>query len=542
MRPSKQHYKEFLVHIDGELGEVLEVIEVNLESTIELFGNREKENNPFGIAVEALERTQSRLESTIHAIQEKHQALKLTVLEAGEEFCNTMLHLIHSGDSKELQILDAKYRVKEKAQGWQTKAGARWARIQDSIALFWRFSWKKTKEYVAAIRKFFGFEKHETEQKVKTDVATYLSETDAKIKELPYIYRRLFNFDMEADRHSYVALNENFGTLKKAYESWKNGFPATFAVVGEKGSGKSTYLSYALDDFFAKREIKKITLSDGCYSEVDFIEFMKSELELEGINSAEGMISAIRNAKKKKVIVLEGLQNFYLRNINGYGALESLLYVISETKEAVFWMVSCSLYAWNFMDKAVSIGEYFSHIVRTDTLDEQQIESVIMNRHRSSGYELVFEPGDAQSKSRSYRKLIDREEEARKYLKDAFFEDLAKLAEGNASIAMIFWIRSIREFDDTHFYIRPLEVTSLKIIQELNPDVLFTLAALVLHDTISADELPLILQFTKPESQLMLTRLTSRGLFVKNGDSYKLNHLMYRQVIRELKERNIIHL
>jgi hypothetical protein len=542
LQPSQQHYEDFLLEIAEDLGEVQQVIEVNFDSALELLEQSDRDNNPYSIVIEALERTMGKLESTTEAVQGKHEQLKLAVLDGCRQFSDKMLDLVHEGDSKELQILDAKYKVKQKAHGWQTRLGARWARIEDSMAVFRRFIWKKTKEYFSIIRRFLGFEEQEAEQVLKTDVSNYLSKTDEKIKELPYIYRRLFNFDMETDRRFYVSLNENFSYLQKAFESWENNYPATFAVVGEKGSGKSTYLSYALDDFFKKKEVKYIQLSGGIYTEVDFIKFMQKELELENLNSIEGIIEAIRNAKKKKVIVLEALQNFYLRNINGYGALESLLYVISETKESIFWIVSSSLYAWNFMDKAVSVGEYFSHVIRTDKLDARQIESVIMSRHRSSGYELHFEPSEFQSKSRSYRKIMDQEEEARRYLKDAYFEDLTKLSEGNASIAMIFWIRSIRDFDDTHFYIKPLEITSVEMIQELKPEVLFTLATIVLHDTLSAGELSDILQFTEQESRLMLVRLKTRGLLRQDGNRYFVNQLMYRQIVRVLKERNIIHL
>jgi hypothetical protein len=36
--------------------------------------------------------------------------------------------------------------------------------------------------------------------------------------------------------------------------------------------------------------------------------------------------------------------------------------------------------------------------------------------------------------------------------------------------------------------------------------------------------------------------LRSRGMLVEKNESYTINHLMYRQIVRVLKERNIIHL
>ncbi|MDZ7715796.1 MAG: hypothetical protein U5J95_06240 [Balneolaceae bacterium] len=116
------------------------------------------------------------------------------------------------------------------------------------------------------------------------------------------------------------------------------------------------------------------------------------------------------------------------------------------------------------------------------------------------------------------------------------------MAEGNASIAMIFWIRSIREFDETHCYVKPLEFAMLEAVQELKPEVLFTLATLFLHDTLTPVQLSAILQFEKEKSRLIFNRLQTRGLLQEKEGQYAINQLMYRQVGRVLKERNIIHL
>ena len=205
-------------------------------------------------------------------------------------------------------------------------------------------------------------------------------------------------------------------------------------------------------------------------------------------------------------------------------------------------MVSCSRYAWRFLEKVQSVSDYFSHIIQTDNLDAAQIKKIIISRHQASGYNFYFEPGEDDIVNRTYRKLQDQPEKSQEYLERKYFERITELADGNASIAMILWIRSIRDFDNVSFYIRPLEITSIEMIEDLNPQVLFTLAAFVLHDTLSDTDLSMILNLTKEESRLMLIRLRSRGLLLQKGDGYILNHLVYRQVVRGLKERNIIHL
>ena len=543
VQPSTQHYEEFLETQQTEIEELKEVVDVNFESAIELCrGQGEEGGNPNKIIEEGIERTLSKIEQISEHVQEKQDEIKFTLIEQGQDLIKKMLQLISKGDSKELQIIDAKYKVKETAQGWRTKLGARWARFQDRLFLFSRFIWKKIKQYWSKLQHTFGFREEQVEEVKKADIATYLTETDAKIKELPYIYRKLFNFDVDADRRFYVSLHENFNYMKKAYESWENGFPATFATVGEKGSGKSTYLSLVFDAFFTNKKLIQLSLQKTYWTGEHLLQLLVDKFELNDVETKEEIVEEIRKSFKGDIMVVECLQNLYLRNVNGYQALEDLMYIISETKKEVFWIISCSRYAWNYLNVTHALGDYFSHIMRTDTLDEDQIESVVMNRHKSSGFELEFEADSSHAKSRAYRKLLDREEEAQQYLKERYFEDLADLSEGNASIAMIFWIRSIREFDDTHCYIKPLEITTLEMVQELKPDVLFTLAAIILHDAMTPKELSAVLQFDIERSRLILNQLQGRGLLQEREGQYVINQLMYRQVLRVLKERNIIHL
>ncbi|HKK45665.1 MAG TPA: ATP-binding protein, partial [Balneolaceae bacterium] len=533
-------YEDFLSNCLNDLEEIENIIEVNLESAVEI-EDKEQEENPQKIANEALGRLLTKVEDLQSRTQQKWSDIESVIRDGVQKFNESLLSLLHEGDTQTLQFINAKYRVQETTKGWQDMLDSRWARTQDRLALWGRFSWQKSKKYVNEARKIAGFEEEKVTESHRADIATYLSETDQKLKELPYIYRRLFNFDAEADERFYVAVSDSAIQLEKAYEQWKESYPSTVAVVGEKGSGKSTFLNLAAESHFSEVHSVQIILRDTIWSEDVVVELLAEKLEITGAANMNDIVEAIKKNDRRRVVILEGIQNCFIRNVNGYDAIEKLSYLISETKEQVFWVVSCSRYAWRFLDKIENTSEYFSHIIRTDTLDAAQIEKVVMNRHRASGYSLQFEAGDSILRSRSYRKL-ESEEDAKELLRKNYFTKLAELGEGNASIAMIFWIRSISEFDDTCFYIRPLEITSIEMIEDLSPPVLFTLAAFVMHDTVADADLSMILNLSKEESRLMLIRLHSRGLLVKTNGYYILNHLMYRQIVRVLKERNIIHL
>lgn len=542
--PEEHQYQDFLSGILEEILEINNIIEVNLESALAA-GDEEADQeveDPAKIAREALERIAAKVEELQNQIRDKWKGIDQAITEGEEGFSTMLLSLLHDGDLKQLQMLNAKYKVEETTKSWKTVVDSRWARVQDQLMLWWRFAGKKGKQLVSGIREFAGFTEPKIEETKRADISTYLSETDQKMKSLPYIYRRLFDFHAVADERFYVPFSETATTFKRACEQWQSSFPASFAVVGEKGSGKSTFLNRMEATELTDQSVITLSLDHSIWLEEQLVEDFARKLDTPDVHSIQDIIEEIQQRSDHAVVVLEGIQNCFVRNMNGYEAIEKLCYLISETREQIFWVVSCSRYAWRFLDKTVQVSEYFSHIATSDRLEADQIKSVIMNRHRASGYFLQFEADTDTQKSRNYRKLKDQELEAQEYLQKNYFEELTKLAEGNASVAMIFWIRSIRDFDDTCFYIQPLEVTTLEMIEELSPEVLFTLAAFVLHDTLSDNDLAKIMNLRLEESRLLLNRLHSRGLLVVSNGTYEINHLMYRQIIHVLKDRNIIHL
>ena len=543
LQPDKQQYEDFISQNMEEVQEIDNIITVNFESALEVEDEElEEQEDPTNVIREALQRILAKVQELNQNADKKWQQIEAGLREGSEQFFSSLVDLLHKGDSKQLQMLNAKYTVKEKTKDWQTILDSRWARIEDKLMLWSRFVWKKGKSYGNGIRSLLGFKGSRVQESQRADIATYLSETDKQMKGLPYIYRRLFDFKSLAEERFFEPAKDSIPLFKKAYEQWKNKFPTNFAVVGEKGSGKSSFLKLMTEVEFKQNEPEILEFKQTIWKEKELVDKLNAVLQIPNVKSVEELIDKIKGNNQRKVIILESVQNCFVRDINGFKAIEKLAYLVSETRDQIFWIVSCSRYAWSFLDKVMQMSEYFSHVSQSDSLSTDQIEQVILSRHQASGYSLNFEADDQTLQSRTYRKLKDSEQEVQAYLKEEYFEKLTKLAEGNPSIAMIFWIRSIREFDDTNFYIKPLEVTSVEMIEDLNPQVLFTLAAFVLHDTLSDAELSTVMDNSIEKSRLLINRLCSRGMLVDKEGNSTINHLMYRQIVRVLKERNIIHL
>ncbi len=537
--PKEIKAEQFLMKVMQNLQEISQIIYTNLEIADEV--KKSDEEEPIQVAREGLERAKTKLEELQQEVQEKRESLVGKLQEKKRAAFVKLTKLLEKQDVSEVRLAGAEYKAKQAAVDWKTKLQVWWATISEKTELFGRFIWRKVKEYTEAVRKFLGFAEKEELEGDKTDLATFLSETDEQIAGLPFIYRRLFDFHKEIDERFYIRKPEQFDRFKKGYKLWQNNFPSTFAIVGEKGSGKSLFVSLLMDEVLTKHDVIEINFEDTIWHADEIAGRISDALKLDDTESIEDLIAAIKRKKNRVVIILENIQNCYIRNISGFEAMEQLLLLISETNKEIMWIASSTRYGWLFLDKVLNIADYFTHAVETDNLNDQQIEELILKRHRASGYQLKFIPDDSTKKSRNFRKLMDDEEKTQEYLQDRYFEKLAKLSEGNSSIAMIFWIRSIREYDDTHFYINPFDFTAINRIDELDSTELFALAAFVLHDSLLPEDLAKVLNQPLRDSKLLVSRLTSRSILFKTEHGYMLNHLIYRQVVRVLKEANFIH-
>jgi len=541
MDPEKWEWVAFFKELSSESEEIMQVVDVNLLTAKESEKEKDEEESVLEIAISGTDRAVSQLEAAIKRVRERQNSYEKIVKEDFPKSIQSLAESMLSRSYDDLEMQDKALQAKAKAHNWRERFLKIYYEFLEKFELFRRFFVKKFKEIKIVVSRFLGFkDEGSVSTTEKRNLAEYLAKVNVHHK-FPFVYKRMFSYEFEIDERFYIQPQGLFTYFEQSLEDWNLNIDTNFLIVGERGSGKTLALKFIGKRFIEDQKTVTVNFTNTVLKEKDLIDAICTAFGFEGIETRNELIKKIENRRTRTIFIVENIHNIFVRNIHGFEAIESFWVLMASTRDKLFWVVTCSAFAWKFYEKMFGADQYFSHIVRTDNLDREMLEKSILTRHKATGFELTFEPGATTQRSRSFRKIMSDESEKQEYLQEQYFNRLNQVAEGNLSIAMNFWLQSIKEFDDRSVKQLPTEVADLDKLEVPSRDVLFTLAALVLHENLTESELSMALHQDESESRLMLARLKSKGIVQNSDEGYKLNHLIYRQVVRLLKRRNIIH-
>lgn len=465
--------------------------------------------------------------------------------EESQQMLTYLSDLLHDGKIQSLKLRDVQLQVKSTALAWNVKLNAVLARGEDKSLLAYRFLLRKIKWFYDVIAPWLGLEIKEKKIVTGQMLGDYLLELQRIQKNLPAIYRKVFDFDRkkEVDITLFTSYERELTLIKDVYDSWQDGAQRAVVVVGESGSGKSAFIAKSITELGKIKKLPQIQfhVNETLKNKDEWYSFLSKTLGSKGFKNDHEVINYLCN-QPRMVCRLEGMHNLYLRAINGFKPIESLFEIISNTTENVFWITSVSRYTWEYFVKVLKSDFYFTNIIETDKLNKESLKEIIIRRHRTTGYQLRFEPNHQLENSRAYKKVIDNEEKRQNFLEDYLFDQIYDISTGNITIAMIQWIRSITDVTKLEMEITIKEAYTTNLPAILQSEEYFTLAYFVLHGFSYISDYAKVIHDDEAIARQIFSRLMMLNLLSKNdNDIYELNTLVYRPVVRELKRRNILY-
>jgi hypothetical protein len=376
--------------------------------------------------------------------------------------------------------------------------------------------------------------------------STFLADMEKHINALPADYLNLFRLEPLCNEQFFAARETELETLRLKLERWESGKFANTAIIGERGCGKTSLLNIAERQIYCGYPIIKINFLDSetIFTEAVLFEFLKSVLPASVVDATvsdlDKLEETINSLPDRRIFFVENLQQLFLRTTYGFDALERFLLFVSRTHQQIHWIITCTIYSWEYFAKVINIDEYVQEKIVLDILSRDEFETIILKRHKASGRKLHFSATPEIANSRRFRKL-DSERERQAYLQKLFFEQLTELAMGNISVAILFLLRSYKKVTAKKLTLPSTIDFNPSFLYQLPPEELFTLIAFLQHDSLTEEHHALIFHQHLQQSLLLLNRMANKGYLVQNSTGYQIHPFLYRPVVRVLKSENIIH-
>ncbi len=369
-------------------------------------------------------------------------------------------------------------------------------------------------------------------------IQRYLTETEAKIAKLPFIYQKLFHFQALNDKQFFTNRIKEINILKEEFKKWEDGKPSAVAVIGERGSGLTTFLNYAENEIYDGIALTRMVFTKSENGQENILSMVCDAFHFKQSGDWADLEQKVKNERPYQICILENMQYMFLKTVSGFNGLEELLHFISRTKNVVFWITTCTLYSWQFLEKAIGIETHFQCLIRLHKISGDELKSIILKRHRASGYHLEFEPS---TNSRPKKKSpVSDENPQQLQLEDVYFKKLHEFAGGNITTAILIWLRSIKEFSKDKMVLSTKFEFDFTFLDRLSEERLLTLCMVLHHEILSPLNHSSVFNQNIDKSILQLENLEGEGLLIKSRGGYQIHPFVYRPLVQILRKMNIL--
>ncbi|MEQ8927643.1 MAG: ATP-binding protein [Fulvivirga sp.] len=527
---------ESLSKTEGTLLQMGQILAFNLETAVAKADLKKNVAEARSIASEGIDRTITQLDNAREHLSKIEKSVHEELNEGLLTYCKNLIKFTNNENILELRVRIAKGKAIEKGRRIKEDIINT---IKNFVPIAIRFAKSRYQKYRELFRlklKSLGIQG--VKSNIATEIADFLAETETVIDSLPAVYQRLFRAKPLEDGKFFEGREKEHQQLQNAFKNWKDGRFAASIVVGEKGSGLTTLINLFLFKLNEDFETIRLQPTDNISKEEDFLRYLNEAIGGKKTLALNEFVDYL-NKGKKKIIILENIQNLYTKKIGGFVLIKVLAELVSLTHKNAFWITSCTLYAFNFLDKTINFSENFSYTIRMNDLSTEDIINIIERRHKVSGYSLVYEASPDETNNKKYVNLEYNEQQA--YLKKNYFNELYKLAKSNISIALVYWLRSTVKGDGNEIRIKSIGNIDYSFINGLSSQKMEVMTLLLLHDGLTEEHVAEITIQSIQKTRHLMHTLLEDGVVIRLGNTYFINPLLYRQTVSLLKAKNIIH-
>lgn len=309
-----------------------------------------------------------------------------------------------------------------------------------------------------------------------------------------------------------------------------------FAVVGERGSGKSSLMTRVAQ---SGDTIVRIVCSPGMG-----VEGVRTRLVAQlGLPAETALADAVTKLDDEPVdsaILVDDAHLLLTPQLGGLVEFDAILELARRHTRNCTWVFAFDEIVWRFLERARGARPLFDDVIKLEPWSEEEITRLIDARLEDTGlkpdFDLLLEDGTAAHEADG----LDIEE-ARAAARTNFMRLLWDYASGNPGVAMHFWRRSLGQREEGKALVRLFDAPSPDEIDKLPDAGIFVLRAVAQLGRAKTDTVVGVTSLAETEVEDALRFATAKGYLERGDDEhYELTWDWFPAVTRLLRRRQLI--
>lgn len=530
---ARNRYDHVQEQIFRDINEIDQIIEYNFNSAINLLEKQSIE--------EVILNIQDGLRRALRQVRDIHESITSGLNDVNQTLITSvsvaLVELVSLKDSQKITALRIRWA--------RARLIRRFTAASKNLLLILGQALPKLIRYVGDIlnKLQHGY------RKIRTATGLAVSEEDElrfvrkivdihnRSESLPYIYHHLFQIRPLEDHRFWAGREAEFLELSEIWEDYVTGFPTRVSIIGERGSGRTTLLNFFKSDIVKSKQIFTINLTRRITDESVLLSLIREQMpQLEAL-SLESIPEELSRKQIQGVLIIENIHLLYLKTMNGFSLLGKMIALIQAVSSGMLVIATSTTYSWQFLTRVIQIDQVFNRHIHLGPFSDEEAESIILKRHRISGYELNFKIPENDRKIRKISNPVKRQAA----IKLDYFKRLNELSAGNITVAMTHWLNSVSELTSDTITLDPDLRYDTAFLLRLTMDQVFILGVILQHELMSSQEIARVLSMNPADTEKDVNILALRQVIQQINGSWSLAAVTYRPVVQMLKTKNIIH-
>ncbi len=308
-------------------------------------------------------------------------------------------------------------------------------------------------------------------------------------------------------------------------------------MTGDRGDGKAPFLKRMMPMLMVEgHQARSVYITERMTTRPQALKWFADYFALDSVpEDIDGLCAAVRELPGQAHII-EDFQLCFLREVGGFGALRTFLYVCNATSSRHFWVLSIHRPAWAYLSRLGPIlnAGVVRAVVDLAPLTASELRDLVERRTERAELEVDFRrlentgPFGANPEIEHERAVT------------SFFRLLADASGGSPLVGLHIWAKSLRRQEDGKADVVVTPELAAGVVEKLDAMDLFVLAALRTQDRLTLGEVVAVTNAPLDDVRFAVRELVHRGIVHESDRGFRIDDTQLKAVTRTLRRRHYL--